>query len=337
MAEAPQEQERGQEHEPVLSDAEVIIVGVMFVTLDIVDWFEVGIPATDVASWFVQFGLFKKGVSGTYQVVVGILELIPGIDYLPIRTVSHIIATWADRHPDSKLHKLIKVAEIATAVKGKLAAKKIGSAAGSAAQGALQAEEKVASEAALAAEQAGAAGAAARGAPGEGVAEGGATKAARRDAGQPEGAGEAEQKPRSLEERRLDNAIRGRNIEDVMDDVFSPDQILAEIDTSKTTDNVRRFDPDRAMSPKPARQFARKKEQGKEPEKKDKEGEEEGKKKYLTPEQERLQTILEGKYVEEVGKKGLTAEGVMGPSPLSDIGETKGIIDDEEVDLREAA
>jgi len=343
------EEARGQEqeHEPKISDLEVILIlpillvadaiGILLVIFALDDFglieLFVGIP---LAAYY-----YAKGLYGTQKIsgeavkkylpkIVGqfVGELIPYVSALPWYSVIFGVIVWMDRHPE--LEAVVEKVGSVTSGKG-------GGAAGGA-KGALQTEEKAASEAALATGESGAAaGIASGGALEEGAAESDATKAAEGDTGQPEGAGEAEQKPLTLDERRMDNAIRGRNIEDVMEDVFSPDQILAEIDTSKTTDNVRRFDPDRAMSPKPARQFARKKEQGKEPEKKDKEGEEEGKKKYLTPEQERLQTILEGKYVEEVGKKGLTAEGVMGPSPLSDIGETKGIIDDEEVDLRETA
>jgi hypothetical protein len=113
------EENQAQEHEPLFSEAEMIAVTITFLTLDILDLFEVGIPATDLVSWGVQAYQYKKGTSGTFQVVSAALEALPFADYLPIRTGALLLLFWGDHHPDSKLNKLIKVAEVVSELEGK--------------------------------------------------------------------------------------------------------------------------------------------------------------------------------------------------------------------------
>lgn len=85
--------------EPKFGGAEIVFGTIFYLILDILDWFEAGIPGTDVVSWLSQFYYINKGVPGTRMVVANIIELIPGIDYLPIRTVVFLLVVWTDRHP----------------------------------------------------------------------------------------------------------------------------------------------------------------------------------------------------------------------------------------------
>lgn len=91
--------------EPKISDAEVLL-GVFFLGLvDIVEMipflnFLGDFGITDAIVFpFSQIYLRMKGVRGAYMLVGNILELIPVVDWLPIRTATFLITVWVDRHP----------------------------------------------------------------------------------------------------------------------------------------------------------------------------------------------------------------------------------------------
>jgi len=68
---------------------------------------------TDIFFWPAeQLYLYLKGVKGTYVLVGNILELIPFVGNLPIRTTTFIITVWVEHHP-----KIKQVAEVASKVK----------------------------------------------------------------------------------------------------------------------------------------------------------------------------------------------------------------------------
>mgnify|MGYP000014661573 CR=1 FL=1 len=71
------------------------------VVADVIDWFEVGLPITDVVMGGVDVILLLKGLSSTQiLVVIGlefVLELIPGLDYLPFYTLGSLVIIAIDR------------------------------------------------------------------------------------------------------------------------------------------------------------------------------------------------------------------------------------------------
>jgi hypothetical protein len=264
--------ENAPQHEPKLSDADVIIGSVLMLTLDAIDWLQVGIPGTDLVGFpLEQLFLNKKGVKGTTALVGNIIELVPGVDYLPVRSIAWLITAWMDRHPSEFSEKMEQVGEVVQKAEGKAGA------------GALQAEGAAAKEAATAAEQGAAQGAA--GAVEKGAAEGGASSAAGtaeksaqdkiaaseqgsgsvRDrmgetSGGEQGEGEEgqskeEAKPLTLEQQREENAIKGLNIDDLALDVFSPEEMMADIGAPTLGAKVLKFDPDRAIEPKAPRKW----------------------------------------------------------------------------------
>src|SRR3989344_769773 len=101
------EDEQDQKHEPQISTPTGIFIWLICLVLDIVDWFLVGIPATDAVGWAVtQLYLTFKGLSGSAmfsRMLIGnLIELILGLDYLPIRTATWTMVLWLDRHPKAK-------------------------------------------------------------------------------------------------------------------------------------------------------------------------------------------------------------------------------------------
>jgi hypothetical protein len=148
-------------NEPLFSEGEAIATTVVFLILDISDAFALGIPATDFVSWILQGYQYFKGTNGTFQVLSGLLEAIPVIDSLPIRTGAFLMIIWGDRHADSILAKLIKVAgvaKVADSIKGSITKTMASKAAAQAAQAsaaqAAAAAEKAAAQGATAAEKA---------------------------------------------------------------------------------------------------------------------------------------------------------------------------------------
>lgn len=165
-----------------MSEADIIIGTILMLALDAIDFVEVGIPGTDLVGFpLEQLFLSKKGVKGTTALIGNVIELIPGVDYLPVRSITWLITVWMDQHPSEFSEKMEQVGEVVQKAEGKA-----GAGAG---QGALQAEGKAAEGAAAAgggavaqrggaqgvggaAEGSATAGVAAEGAGGEGTAHG---------------------------------------------------------------------------------------------------------------------------------------------------------------------
>lgn len=86
--------------EPKLTETEIILLGLFFLTLDALDWAEVGVPITDAIAFPVsQIYLRIKGVPSGKMLGGNLLELIPLADYLPMRTAAFLWTAWIDRHP----------------------------------------------------------------------------------------------------------------------------------------------------------------------------------------------------------------------------------------------
>ncbi len=162
--------------EPKISDAEVLL-GISFLGLvDIVEMipflnFLGDFGITDAIVFpFSQIYLRMKGAHGTYMLVGNLLELVPVVGWMPIRTAGFIITVWIDRHP-----KVSAAVQAVSSVKG------IGTGvAGAGAADAAQAAEGAAKGAAAGAEATAAglgaeAGGAAQAAEGALKAEGGET------------------------------------------------------------------------------------------------------------------------------------------------------------------
>jgi len=85
---------------------DIIELALMFFLGD--SWF-----LTDIFFWPAeQLYLYLKGIKGTYVLVGNILELIPFVGDLPIRTISFVLTVIAENNP-----KIKKVAEVASKVK----------------------------------------------------------------------------------------------------------------------------------------------------------------------------------------------------------------------------
>src|SRR4051812_7975529 len=87
-----------EEPEKKFGAAEIIFGSIFFILLDILDWVEAGIPGTDVVSWLTQFYFQMKGVSGSRMVIGNLIELIPGVDYLPVRTITYWLTVRNANH-----------------------------------------------------------------------------------------------------------------------------------------------------------------------------------------------------------------------------------------------
>jgi hypothetical protein len=258
--------ENAPQHEPKLSDADIIIGSILMLTLDAIDWLEVGIPGTDLVGFpLEQLFLNKKGVKGTTALVGNVIELVPGVDYLPVRSIAWLITAWMDRHPSEFSEKMEQVGEYVQKAEGKAGA------------GALQAEGAAAKEAGAVAGRGSAQGAG--GALEKGAAEGGASTTAGtaeksaqdkiaaseqgsgsvRDrmgetsggedgGGGGEGGGE-NAKPLTLEEQREENAIKGLDIDDLALDIFNPEQVMGNIGAPTLGTKASEFN-DQVMEPK---------------------------------------------------------------------------------------
>ncbi len=108
-----------QKPEPKISLVEFIFLGLFIVLIDLIDLVGllVGLPLSDITDLFMfpitQFYLFMKGVKGTYMLVGNIIEAIPYIGDLPVRTVVWCITYYIDHHP-----KLEAMANFAGGAKG---------------------------------------------------------------------------------------------------------------------------------------------------------------------------------------------------------------------------
>src|SRR5665213_3066891 len=87
------------EAEPKISDVEIILIGLFFATLDLIDLIPIAGDITDVVAAPMGFYYWMKGINATTFIVAEVLDLIPGIQEFPSRTIGWGITVWLDRHP----------------------------------------------------------------------------------------------------------------------------------------------------------------------------------------------------------------------------------------------
>lgn len=258
----------------------------------ILNWITTGIAT--IVEFFISFSGIG-GIVLVFTYAVGfIVEVIPGASAFPTLTLVWIITIIFDRYPQILPKWIRDKIELAGQV-AQMAKSKGAKGAAGALEGAEGAVAKEASAAATA--ERGAAGAAGQGVQeegslaagneaggsaktGEGSAEGasksnrerlkesfggseGGGEAGMGEMGSAEGGGgnqdggEGRDENLSLEEQREQNAIRGMNIEDLKLDLFPAEQMMADAESPVLGAKVLKFDPNRAIEPKPAREWAK--------------------------------------------------------------------------------
>jgi hypothetical protein len=108
----------GKRPQPKIDYVEALYAGFfLFVLPDIIEFFMLFLVGD---SWFLtdifffpaeQLYLYLKDVRGNYVLVGNILELIPFVGDLQIRTTTFIITVWVEHHP-----KIKQAAEVAYAI-----------------------------------------------------------------------------------------------------------------------------------------------------------------------------------------------------------------------------
>lgn len=117
-----------------ISDAVAILIGLFNALLDAIDLIPIAGDITDVVAAPMGFYYWMNGISATGFIVAEILDLIPGIQEIPSRTIAWIIIVWLDRHPKIEA-KLGTAIEIGNAIEGNFGG----------AEGGLEAEAQLAS------------------------------------------------------------------------------------------------------------------------------------------------------------------------------------------------
>jgi hypothetical protein len=86
--------------EPKISDVEIILIGVFYLGLDIVDLFPGAGDITDVIAAPMGFYYWMKGLNAITFIVSEIIEAIPGLQEIPfVRIITWGMTIWFDRHP----------------------------------------------------------------------------------------------------------------------------------------------------------------------------------------------------------------------------------------------
>jgi len=107
-----------QKPEPKISLPEFIFVGLFIVLVDTIDLIGLlfAFPMSDITDVVMfpvtQIYLYMKGVRGTFMLIGNLIEAIPWIGDLPVRTVVWCITYFIDHHP--KLEKITEVVGGAT-------------------------------------------------------------------------------------------------------------------------------------------------------------------------------------------------------------------------------
>jgi hypothetical protein len=98
-----------QKHEPKISLPEALIAGpLLFGIPDLIElllgFFGIDtLGITDAIAFpGSQIYLRMKGVKSTYALMGNILELIPYVGVLPLRTIGYIAVVWLDHHPKAE-------------------------------------------------------------------------------------------------------------------------------------------------------------------------------------------------------------------------------------------
>lgn len=79
---------------------EAIFVGGIIFIVDIADVFVGEFFVTDILAWSINLYLKMKGVKQTYAVIGNILEFVPFLGLLPLRTAAFIAVVYAVNHPE---------------------------------------------------------------------------------------------------------------------------------------------------------------------------------------------------------------------------------------------
>jgi hypothetical protein len=117
-----------QKPEPKISDVEIILIGVFYFSLDVMDFIPGVGDVTDVVAAPMGFYYWMKGLNGTAFLASEAIEAIPGAQELPfVRSITWGINIWLDRHP--KLQATFATVE---ALEGGVDALEGGGAAGAA-------------------------------------------------------------------------------------------------------------------------------------------------------------------------------------------------------------
>lgn len=86
-----------------ISVPEVLIVSAFLLLVDIVELAILFVGADDfwitdaLAFPATQIYLRWKGVRGTYSLALNVIELIPYVGWLPLKTLGFLLAAWVDR------------------------------------------------------------------------------------------------------------------------------------------------------------------------------------------------------------------------------------------------
>lgn len=88
-----------ENYQPKISIIEVFLLIIWGIALDTVGL--AGFTVADILGiTTTQFYFRLKGVNGAgYDLVASLLEFIPFIDFLPLKTVGIVTVIWIDRHP----------------------------------------------------------------------------------------------------------------------------------------------------------------------------------------------------------------------------------------------
>jgi hypothetical protein len=256
-----------QERDPKFSAVEIIGVTIALLVLDVLDWFQAGVPGSDLAAFpSLQAYMWKKGIGQIFTLVANLLELIPFADYLPLRTTAFLIIAWADRHQDGWFAKIIVKAEKVEALAKGEVTEGAGSFAASGKKGMTGPRTGTAAgrEEVKTTEKVGGRATAEKKEKGEGTIEsqkrrsGGGAEGGVRHVGEgeleedePE---EEEQKHLSPEQKELEEILSGNYVGRVLRENLDAEELLSQIGGQALGARPLKFDPDRAIQAKPASQ-----------------------------------------------------------------------------------
>jgi len=102
-----------QQPEPKISDVEIILIGLFYLIIDLIDLIPIAGDITDIIVAPMGFYYWMKGLNGTTFIVSEIIELIPLLQEIPTRVIGWGITVYIDRHPklEAAIGTATKVAE----------------------------------------------------------------------------------------------------------------------------------------------------------------------------------------------------------------------------------
>jgi hypothetical protein len=103
--------------EPKISEVEIILVGLFFGLLDVIDIIPIAGDITDVIAAPMGLYYWSKGINATAFIAAEILDLIPVAQEIPSRTIGWAITVVLDRSPKLQA-KFAPIGRIAGALEG---------------------------------------------------------------------------------------------------------------------------------------------------------------------------------------------------------------------------